>query len=303
VPKTHPWGGNGLPAIARAARRLATCASLIALTGSHAARGYEVRLLHPAPELVASYRAYFGPSPHYRQSVDLGRPPAAQDGVFVVSFPSSLQGSAPLHLALTAVGFSGLESALSNEIVLPPSGPDEDGDGIPDDGDGSGVAGDARCRASRIDACDDDCPRLPNGPQLGSCVGGAGRGGTCDGDGDCGSGGWCSRRQEDADGDAVGDACDLCPLVRDPLQSDRDGDELGDACDARDDRAPPPSTAPRSADRPQPRPPLARPPSDPPATPTRPAPVRRRDPRDPDPAVRPTVPRDREPVVRERVTR
>jgi hypothetical protein len=35
----------------------------------------------------------------------------------------------------------------------------------------------------------------------------------------------------DEDGDGVGDACDVCPHVPDPLQEDRDGDGVGDACD------------------------------------------------------------------------
>lgn len=35
----------------------------------------------------------------------------------------------------------------------------------------------------------------------------------------------------DEDGDAVDDACDLCPHLSDPDQRDGDGDEVGDACD------------------------------------------------------------------------
>jgi hypothetical protein len=44
-------------------------------------------------------------------------------------------------------------------------------------------------------------------------------------------GGGCSPAGGDADGDGVGDACDVCPVVADPDQADGDGDALGDACD------------------------------------------------------------------------
>lgn len=277
--------------IARAALRLATCALLFA-AGPFVAQAEELRLRHPAPDQVASFRAYFGfSSRDYRQSVDLGPASGPQAGVLTLTFPPSLQRSSVVYLALTAVGWSGLESALSNEITLSATGPDQDRDGIFDAADG--------------------CLRQPNGPQLGSCVGGARGEAACAAPSDCGSGSWCSQRQEDTDGDGVGDACDLCALVRDPQQSDRDGDGLGDACDARDDHvpppttpppSPPPSTPPRLPGRAQTRPPIARPPSSPSQSPSRPV-GSTRDPQDPAPVERPTAPRGRETVTRDPITR
>ena len=61
--------------------------------------------------------------------------------------------------------------------------------------------------------CDaiDNCPAIPNGPLLGTCVntttGEIGE--TCFNDGECELGEFCSKNQEDADANGIGDACDI----------------------------------------------------------------------------------------------
>jgi hypothetical protein len=68
---------------------------------------------------------------------------------------------------------------------------DSDGDGIPDDGDLSGSAGDAPCSNGQTIACDDNCRATTNGFQL------------------------------DADDDGYGNACD-CDLDNDGAVSQAD---------------------------------------------------------------------------------
>jgi subtilisin family serine protease len=66
-----------------------------------------------------------------------------------------------------------IQSALSG---------DSDYDGIKDDGDNSGIAGDNPCTGGATIGCDDNCIDTPN------------------------------TNQDDADSDEVGDVCDVCPL-------------------------------------------------------------------------------------------
>jgi len=117
----------------------------------------------------------------------------------------------------------------------PPGVVDTDGDGIPDDGDGSGVVGDAPCPDGVTENCDDNCKEDGNADQADSD--GDGRGDVCDNCPDDPNPG-----QEDEDGDDAGDACDNCPvgctLVEPPTgtcrnrsQDDFDGDGVGDRCD------------------------------------------------------------------------
>jgi len=82
---------------------------------------------------------------------------------------------------------------------------DSDGDGIFDDGDGSGTVGDNSCSGGATSDCDDNCRFTPNPDQA------------------------------DRDQDGVGDVCDNCPDAANADQRDNDNDGLGDACDCDDD--------------------------------------------------------------------
>jgi hypothetical protein len=96
------------------------------------------------------------------------------------------------------VGFTDWTHPAPPGVVRPP---DADGDCIPDDGDGSGVAGDTPCAAGALGGCDDNCPLAANYDQV------------------------------DSDGDGVPDACDSCSEVANPSQDDTNADGYGDLCD------------------------------------------------------------------------
>jgi len=132
--------------------------------------------------------------------------------------------------------------------------PDDDGDGVLDDGDGSGNPADNPCTGGITTACDDNCQLVPNPTQ--ADLDGDLKGDVCDPDMDddgklneidnCPAvfnptqanldgdnlGDVCD---DDLDGDTVANASDNCPWVANLAQTDTDGDTTGDACDSDDD--------------------------------------------------------------------
>jgi len=107
---------------------------------------------------------------------------------------------------------------------------DFDGDGVPNDGDGSGDPFDKPCGIddNTVD-CDDNCPLVANPDQADNNADGVGN--------SCTVFDFFSGALRDSDADGVADISDNCVWVANPDQADTDGpfggqvpDGIGDAC-------------------------------------------------------------------------
>jgi hypothetical protein len=129
---------------------------------------------------LAGYRLYYGiASKDYDFFIDVGK--VTEYSLFFFN------NETPYYIALTAYDIFGNESDLSQELIFYVN------DGIPD--------------------YNDNCPEIPNGPNLGTCTNTfagliLGTGFSCTGNNYCNTGEICQMHQEDYNGNGIGDVCE-----------------------------------------------------------------------------------------------
>ena len=105
-----------------------------------------------------------------------------------------LMNAVSLSVAADPCNLTVTQGGVQKEIL------DTDCDGIPD----------AACADCSPSYAADNCTFIPNAQNGGICTAGTKIGELCTRNMDCGLQGFCSKNQEDADADGVGDACDYC---------------------------------------------------------------------------------------------
>ena len=129
--------------------------------------------------------------------------------LFSLDIPAELNGLSvkETDVILWTEGNFYLYSSALTEYLPEGTGADVDGLRLVADYDADGVLDD-----------EDNCPVIPNGPELGTCLPGSDEAGnTCTSNDDCGSSipsiEPCSMNQEDTDEDGFGDVCDYSPTT------------------------------------------------------------------------------------------
>lgn len=171
-------------------------------------------------DLLAGESCEFVDTPLGRVSLASG---ACGSGVVLETNPDDMPQTVTLTLAFT------MELRRAEPLLVVP-GDDSDGDGVPNDGNGSGSSFDAPCTGGAIVNCDDNCPLVANPDQADLAMDGIGNA--------------CVLKDvfgalADNDDDGIADAVDNCVGIPNSDQANTEGipsalgdpgDWIGNAC-------------------------------------------------------------------------